>query len=1274
MSASAPRAWRLLRRILLSLPFLVVVGLIAAYVAFGYLAVGPLAAHYIPKLAQSQLDSRATLGKVAFDPLRLDVTVDDFQLATPQGVPLAGFKRLVVDFAPSSLWHWAWTFHQIRLEQPQVNIAIAQGGAMNWDGVVRALQRGAKPSKPSDTIPRVVIEQLRIAAGVLRYADADRSHPYVTQLAPLNVQIDALSTLPKARGDYAISLVLPEQKATLRWKGYVGLNPLVSGGQAELTGLDLAAAAHAIPDLARTAQIVAGTANLHAAYSAVLGKSGLLWAVNDAGAQVQGLRAKTPAATFQWHDLTLAQARFDGSTRNAALQAITLDGLQMQAGASDLRLQSARLQGGQLDWAAHRAGFGPLRLQGLSGQVGQVALQADALQTQPGQADLTGPTLQLPQLLLRELRLQPLQGAQAAWLQVPTLQIDAVRADGSQHRLQVGAVQLDAARLQLKRLADGRIDLLQALGAAAPATASKPSPAVTPPTQAAAWTVDVQRIATRLQALDYTDQSFRQPMQLQLHTLALDTALQATVAAGHAPQVHVKDLRLQSGALHLDSAGKPLARWAALRLGPTTVALPATGAPRIQAGPLEIDALHADVALRPGGLNWAQAFQPRATAAPAAARATSPAGMSADVQLQSVNLRQVSARIDDSTGPAPLRLDVVRGQMRAQHLSLDLRKPVPLQLQFAVAQGGTFSAQGRIAPQPLAGTLRVRLDQLALTPFGVLLQPYVRLLLTSGTASADGSVQLRHGQGALPLVRYDGSAQVDNLALVEPEGRTPFLGWRKLAASGLQVDSAPLAVSMTVLHAVEPYGRIVLNPNRTLNVQAILLTRKAVAVPAPSTKAAETAPLPLQLRIQRTAIENADVDFTDQSIKPDFRVRMQKLSGVINGLSDAPDSSAQIELDGQVDAYGQAKVRGRLQPFRATHATDVTLDLRNLDLASVSPYSGKFAGRTIESGRLDAKLDYKIQKAQMQGDNQFTITRLKLGPHVDSPDAVNLPLDLAIAVLENSQGVIDINLPVHGDLDNPKFSYGGIIWQAIVNVLTKVVTAPFRALGALFGGSGDAQPPQAVVFAPGSAVLSPPQREKLAQLAQALLKRPRLDLQVPPTVDPARDTAALQDTAVRRQVLGKLGVVLPPDAHPGPLDLGDARTRHAIDALYLEQHPTSARDALSKALPKDAAAHALWHAMLQQLASAVVIPQSALDALAQARARAVVTALTTGAPALPAARVQIGAAAPSAAQAETPGNDDKADTDVVLQLGLRAAALTAAPAPASSVPSPSPAR
>ncbi|MGC9163963.1 MAG: DUF748 domain-containing protein, partial [Thiomonas sp.] len=571
MSLTAHSVWTRLRRIALSLPVLIVVGLFVLYLALGYLAVGPLAAHYIPQLAQSQLDSRATVGKVAFDPLRLDLTVENLRLTTPQGVPLAGFDKLFVDFAPASLWRWAWTFHQIRIDQPQVNVAIAKGGAMNWDALVRALGRGPKPAKPSETIPRVVIEQLQITGGRVIYADANRDHPYTTRLAPLNLQVSDLSTLPRARGQYTLSLLLPQQKATLRWTGYIGINPLVSGGEAELTGLDLPATARAVPKLSRTLQISGGTAAIRAAYSAVLGNTGLQWAINDLGVQVRGLSAKAAGAELQAQILHLDKARIDGSAQTASLQALAITGLRGRTGVGQMTLQTAQLQGAQFDWGKQQAGFGPIDLHGIQGRIGQAALQAASLQTQPGTVKLAARTLQLPQATLQDLRLQPQQGGAAPWLVLPMLEIDALQTDLAQHRLQLGAVQIDAASVRLARRPGGQIDLLQAVSAKA-ARSATPAPqpqAVDQNTAraAAGWAVAVQRVAVRLQTVDYTDQSFKAPLHLQLADATLDARLQATLPAGVPAQLQASDLRLKLGAMQAESSAQPLARWSSVQLG-----------------------------------------------------------------------------------------------------------------------------------------------------------------------------------------------------------------------------------------------------------------------------------------------------------------------------------------------------------------------------------------------------------------------------------------------------------------------------------------------------------------------------------------------------------------------------------------------------------------------------------------------------------------------------------------------------------------------------------
>jgi hypothetical protein len=216
----------------------------------------------------------------------------------------------------------------------------------------------------------------------------------------------------------------------------------------------------------------------------------------------------------------------------------------------------------------------------------------------------------------------------------------------------------------------------------------------------------------------------------------------------------------------------------------------------------------------------------------------------------------------------------------------------------------------------------------------------------------------------------------------------------------------------------------------------------------------------------------------------------------------------------------------------------------------MTPYSGKFAGRKIDSGKLSVDLEYKVRQRQLAGENKFVINRIKLGERVEGPDVKHLPLDLAIALLEDSNGVIDLDLPISGSLDDPKFSYGKIIWKAIVNVLTKLVTAPFRALGKLLGINSEHL--EAIHFDPGSGILTPPEQEKLKTLSEAMAKRPALTLTLEPGYDPEADRRALQEQALRREVAVGVGVKLAPNEEAGPVDVNNYKVQTWLEDRYAE--------------------------------------------------------------------------------------------------------------------------
>jgi hypothetical protein len=301
--------------------------------------------------------------------------------------------------------------------------------------------------------------------------------------------------------------------------------------------------------------------------------------------------------------------------------------------------------------------------------------------------------------------------------------------------------------------------------------------------------------------------------------------------------------------------------------------------------------------------------------------------------------------------------------------------------------------------------------------------------------------------------------------------------------------------------------------------------------------------------VDRLRFSNGEMDFADYSLALPFGTRIHDLKGNITGLSSRPDAPGQVELDGQVDDYGLARAAGQISLFDPTDYMDLRVVFRNVEMTRLTPYSATFAGRKIASGKLSLDLAYKIDKRQLHGENQVVMDQLVLGERVESPEAKNLPLDLAIAILQDSDGRIDLGLPVSGSLDDPQFSYGQIVWKAIVNVLTKIVTAPFRALGALFGGG---EKFENIAFEAGDAQLTGPEREKLVQLASALGKRPTLALTIHGVYAEA-DRVALQDLQLRRAILERMGQHVDKQGDPGPLSTRQAKVQQALEALYGER-------------------------------------------------------------------------------------------------------------------------
>jgi hypothetical protein len=296
-----------------------------------------------------------------------------------------------------------------------------------------------------------------------------------------------------------------------------------------------------------------------------------------------------------------------------------------------------------------------------------------------------------------------------------------------------------------------------------------------------------------------------------------------------------------------------------------------------------------------------------------------------------------------------------------------------------------------------------------------------------------------------------------------------------------------------------------------------------------------------------------------------------------------------------VDRYGLARIAGTLNVGAPQSLTDIRANLRNLDLAKLSPYAAKFAGYRIEEGRLSATLRYRVRGGRIVGDNRLAIEDLRLGEKVQRTGARDLPIELAVALLTDSQGRIDVAIPVRGDLADPKFDVGTLIRDAIGSVVGKLVSAPFRFLSAALGG--EAEDLGALRFEPGSVEVTPPMQEALEKLTRLLSERPALQLDIHGGYDSEADAAAVRRHELRREIVQRAGVKLKGNEAPPPLDLSNAPTLHAAESLFLERGGNRAELEKLRALgPR------YGRALLERLAASIPLDSSTTEALGRARA------------------------------------------------------------------------
>lgn len=1046
-------------------------------------ALAVAAALLVPRVVKTQLEQRgsALLGRglhvaeVSFSPLTLTLELRGLQLDAAAGDagagPQARIERLALNLSARSLLAGLPIVEALQVDAPSLRLARTAAGRYDVDDLIARL---TAPSPPDATPARFALYNLRVQGGRLDFDDrpAGRQHvvdavelalPFVSN-APEQVDVDV---------EPRLSLRLDGSALTLQGRS----RPFAADRESLLT-LELPSLAldplwpylpHSLP-LRGQGGVLSGRLEIRFAQPAgkppELALHGPLTLSSIALARPDG----APLAAWKALEIELEDLR--PLERRVALKTVRLDTavLHLRREASGA-LELVRLAGsGATAPAANTPAW--------RWAVGSSEVLASSVHWEDAALRPAVP-LELRDLSLRVGRLGEPQPP------APATVAGAVRlvADGQ-----------DAGRFAV----DG--------------TAS---------TVAAAVGVDIEALQLAA-AAPYLRQQL-----LQTPTGRVDGRVELDWAAGH-------DGRLM---LRLPQARVDGLRWGRQALA--TLELTGLGADlrarRLEAEALRLDRPALDLERDAQG-RWnvlAMLRPPAAGAAPA----TASAGPAWQAVLRRLKIDGGRLHLSDAAAAAPVGFGVQALALTAGELRWPATaQPSPLELSLQLAPDrvsgapapvpGRLQAQGTLALEPLAWRGRLSLSRLPLQ----VAEPYWRAQLPVQVRRAElgwrGDTELRLTPGG-PAFSLRGNAMLADLRVQargdddSGEAGDELLAWQSLRVEALAASMAPgrpLQLTTGPVRLSRFFSRLVVTPQGRLNLQeANVADGAAVAVPPPAVAAASApaaAAMSPVLDIAGVEFVDGRVDFRDRFIQPNYSASLSELNGKLGRLRSGTREMATLEITGRAADTATLEVRGALNPTADPLALDIAAKASGLELAPLSPYAGKYAGYAIERGKLSMDVAYRVDAdGRLEARNRIVLNQLTFGDPVDSPEATKLPVRLALALLSDRNGVVDVDLPISGSINDPEFSVFGLVLKVIGNLIVKAVTAPFALLT---GGGGDET--GAVEFLPGTATLAPSAEAALDRIAQALKDRPALQTTVAGAADARAEHDAIQAAALEERL------------------------------------------------------------------------------------------------------------------------------------------------------------
>jgi outer membrane protein OmpA-like peptidoglycan-associated protein len=495
------------------------------------------------------------------------------------------------------------------------------------------------------------------------------------------------------------------------------------------------------------------------------------------------------------------------------------------------------------------------------------------------------------------------------------------------------------------------------------------------------------------------------------------------------------------------------------------------------------------------------------------------------LNIDTLELKSYVVNFEDRTLKKPIPMIAKPINLKVNNITNKPEAKLPFQLDIGLNKTGSIKLKGDTVISPLSAKIDLDIKEISLRELQPYVEKYARVYLLDGKLNVDGKLAVLQPPEKPLDVKFKGNAGVASLLTRDKLQNKDLVRWKNLTFKNLDIDLLSNRYSAATLLIEKPYAKVTIRKDKTINFSDLVIADNGVTdKSAKPVKAFTAKPVKVAhgkatqhtkpiFKLDQVKVVDGSSDFADLSLILPFAAQIQSLDGGAKGISSDQNSTIKIDLKGSAYDIAPVVITGEISPYLGNY--DVSLKFDGLPMPLVTPYMVQFAGYRIEKGKLTLGLKYQVEKDNLKASNNILIDQLELGEKVDNPDAVSLPLELAIALLKDSDGKIKLDVPLTGSLEDPKFSVGGLIMDALFNVLTKIVTSPFNAIASLVGSEENLS---VVGFTPGKNVMDAKELKKLDDVAKALKEKPILNLEIKGAAFEEQDWPILREDALLEQL------------------------------------------------------------------------------------------------------------------------------------------------------------